>query len=107
MGYDFFCRYHYLPGTSIYHREDGPAIERSDGTKIWFFNGVMHRENGPAGEYPDGYKTWYIKGKRHRLDGPAVVWNCSHPNEWWVDGVRLSPEKEMVLNKWWNNKNGI
>ena len=40
--------------------EDGPAFERSDGTKKWFRNGKLHREDGPAIEYSYGYKEWWL-----------------------------------------------
>jgi len=46
-----------------WHREDGPAIERSNGSKHWYINGNLHREDGPAVELPNGYKIWYINGK--------------------------------------------
>ena len=46
-----------------YHREDGPAVEYSNGTKFWYLNGKRHRENGPALEFADGDKVWYINGK--------------------------------------------
>jgi len=42
------------------HREDGPAVEHSDGTKKWWVNGKLHREDGPAVEHSDGYKAWYL-----------------------------------------------
>jgi len=45
------------------HRENGPAIECSNGDKFWFINGVYHREDGPAVECADGRKWWYINGK--------------------------------------------
>jgi hypothetical protein len=47
-----------------YHREDGPAIEYSNGTKFWYLNGKRHRENGPAIEWFYGDKFWYINGER-------------------------------------------
>jgi hypothetical protein len=62
----------YKLGTNQLHREDGPAIERSDGTKCWYLNGKLHCEDGPAIEHSDGTKFWYLNGKRHREDGPAV-----------------------------------
>ena len=56
-------------GTRIYynenkerHREDGPAVERADGSKEWWLNGKRHREDGPAIEHPDGTKYWYWHG---------------------------------------------
>lgn len=45
------------------HREDGPAIERADGTKEWWRNDERHREDGPAIEYADGTKAWYLYGE--------------------------------------------
>jgi len=47
-----------------YHREDGPAIEYTDGTKCWYIHGEYHREDGPALEYPDGRKYWFFNGKK-------------------------------------------
>ena len=48
-----------------YHREDGPAIIRPDGTKYWCKNGEYHREDGPAVIWPDGIKEWYLNGERY------------------------------------------
>ena len=45
------------------HREDGPAIERSNGTKEWYVNGELHREDGPAVECADVSKEWCIYGE--------------------------------------------
>jgi len=47
-----------------YHREDGPAIEWTNGSKEWFRNGKRHREDGPGWEGSDGNKAWYIDGNR-------------------------------------------
>ncbi len=55
-----------------FHRTDGPAIEFSDGSVVWYLNGRTHREDGPAAESSCGTKSWYLKGKLHRSDGPAV-----------------------------------
>ena len=43
-----------------HHREDGPAWEYADGSKLWFLNGLRHRENGPAIEHANGLKHWYL-----------------------------------------------
>jgi hypothetical protein len=79
----------------------------SFGTKLYFKKGtkILHREDGPAKEYKIGDKTWWVNDKLHRTDGPAVEWTTGY-KEWWINGKRLSPEKEIILNKWWNNKNG-
>ena len=33
------------------------------GVKEWRINGKLHREDGPAVEYPDGTKLWYYNDK--------------------------------------------
>ena len=45
-------------------REDGPAVERSDGSRMWFLDGKLHREDGPAVERPNGTRFWYRNGER-------------------------------------------
>ena len=60
------------------------------GNKYWWLNGMLHREDGPAIEYTDGAVSWYLNGqcylrinksgtkywllneKLHREDGPAI-----------------------------------
>jgi hypothetical protein len=59
--YDNGNKYWYLDGK--YHREDGPAVERTDGGKEWYLNGKLHREDGPAAELADGNKYWYLNDK--------------------------------------------
>jgi len=67
------------------HKEDGPAVECSNGTKFWYQNGKLHREDGPAIEWVKGDKEWYQNGKRHREDGPAIKYVNGH-KEWYKDG---------------------
>ena len=45
------------------HRDDGPAVEWSNGTKSWYQNGLRHRTDGPAIEYSDSGKVWFINGE--------------------------------------------
>ena len=77
----------------ILHREDGPAIEGTNGYKEWVLNGKRHREDGPAIEWPNGYKAWYLNGRRHREDGPAVE-NANGNKSWYLNGESLT-EKEF------------
>ena len=35
----------------------------TSGDKLWFLNGKLHREDGPAIEWSDGLKQWYLKGE--------------------------------------------
>ena len=48
---------------TVLHRDDGPAIEHSDGSKAWCINGKRHREDGPAVEWANGYKSWYLNNE--------------------------------------------
>ena len=76
------------------HREDGPAIERWDGTK-WFLHGNLHREDGPAVECANGDKWWFLNGNRHREDGPAIEWANGY-KEWWLHGEELTEEEHRI-----------
>jgi len=78
------------------HREDGPAIESSNGYKGWFLHGQYHRETGPAIEYIDGSKSWYHYDKLHRLDGPATEY-ADGRKEWWFYGkyINCSSQEEF------------
>jgi hypothetical protein len=80
------------------HREDGPALEYSNGDKAWYINDKLHRLYGPAVERTSGYKAWYLNEKRHREDGPAV--ECSDGTKWWwFDGEFIS-YKELDPDEW-------
>ena len=61
----------YFNAAGQLHRDEGPAVIMTDGTKEWYHNGLRHRENGPASVMPNGRKEWWQNGKRHREDGPA------------------------------------
>ena len=81
------------------HKEDGPAVERSNGAKEWYLNGKFHRENAPAIEYTDDIddigiviRDWFLNGKRHREDGPAID-DSDGIKCWYVEG-REYDEKE-------------
>ncbi len=68
-------RIEYRNGKGQLHKEDGPAVEFSNGSKAWYLNGKRHREDGPAIEYYYGYKAWYLNDKHHREDGPAIEYS--------------------------------
>ena len=74
------------------HREDGPAVEYTDGTRQWYRDGVRHREDGPAYEYADGSRSWYLNGLLHREDGPAIE-DADGTRSWYRNGERLSEEE--------------
>ena len=50
----------YYNKDGLFHREDGPAIIWTNGSKEWFFCGQLHREDGPAIEQANGSRQWYL-----------------------------------------------
>ena len=89
-------RIEYRNDQFLIHREDGPAIEWSDGEKHYYINGKLHRENGPAIYWEDKYKQYYMKkyyinGFLHNEDGPAVELPDGY-QEYWLNGKRYSFE---------------
>ena len=62
-----------------------------DGYKEWWLNNQLHREDGPAVEKTNGYKAWYLNGKCHREDGPAIEWIDGY-KEWWLNGKQVTEE---------------
>ena len=78
----------------------------SNKTTSWYLNGQLHREDGPAIEWTDGSKFWFINGQRHREDGPAVV-RPNRPNSWYLNGEQLTESefnnrtkiKELTVNE--------
>jgi len=75
----------YLADTKIIHREDGPAIERKSGDRVWYWHGKLHRDGAPAVENADGTLKWYLHGRLHRLDGPAIIY-ANGAKEWYFNG---------------------
>ena len=86
-------KYWYINGKQ--HREDGPAAEWSNGDKSWWINGELHREDGPAIEWADGTKRWYLYGKQHREDGPAI--ECANGTKHWFLGSKELTEQEFNM----------
>ena len=82
------------------HREDGPAIEYSTGTKKWYKYGCLHREDGPAEEYSDGSKLWYKNGKLHREDGPATIKHLYGIKGWWLNDICYGKNDEFTNESW-------
>ena len=82
------------------HREDGPAMIRQDGAFNWLKDGKLHREDGPAIFRPGQCKKWYLNGSRHREDGPAIEYYTENGvrTEWWKHGVRY-PDPSSDLRK--------
>lgn len=100
---------------NLLHRdeEDGPAIIGlyCENTKWlnYFNNGVSHRDNGPCYTALTNdiviFQSWRKQGELHRLDGPAMIdYEAKTKQQWWIEGQRLSPEKEKLLNIWYANQ---
>ena len=60
-------RYYSDREMTVLHREDGPAVQRLDGSKEYYRNGQLHNENGPAFVSCGGfrlYKQWWLNDER-------------------------------------------
>ena len=66
----------------------------SDTTRWYNSKDQLHRENGPAVEYTSGTKVWYIKGQCHREDGPAVEW-AGGTKSWYLNGQQVTEAQVM------------
>lgn len=82
------------------------TIVKQKGATFYYKKGThhYHNDNGPAVKFNDGSLMFYIDGKKHREGAPAVIW-IEGKKEWWINGVRLCSDKEMLLNIWYENKN--
>ena len=80
-----------LPNGS-FHREDGPAIEDTQGYKAWWINGELHREDGPAVEWGSESKEWWLNGELHREDGPAID-NGDDYKWWYLNNVEYTEQE--------------
>ncbi len=78
------------------HREDGPAVECTNGDKFWYRNGVQHREDGPAAECVNRGKFWFKSGLCHRDDGPAAEW--SNGTKEWLQMARFIAKADPQSN---------
>ena len=84
---------HFIKGTHILHREDGPAIVYKNNGKAWYINGVLHREDGPALINDDGNIEWWLNGKRHRDDGPALI-RSDGKIFWYLNNILFTKKEE-------------
>ena len=82
----------------VLHRENGPAVEYADGSKLWLQDGKYHRTNGPAIEWASGAKSWYQNDTLHRTDGPAVVYSDGR-EEWYINDRQLTEAKFLAATQ--------
>jgi len=80
------------------HREDGPAVIHTDGSKEWYIEGKRHRIDGPACEWSNGTKSWYVEGKYHRVDGPAVEYADGY-KIWYYQGQKIKCKTQQEFEK--------
>ena len=83
---------------TILHRENGPAIEYSNGDRVWYQVGLLHRIDGPAIECVCGRKEWWQNGQLHRTDGPAVVFE-NGDNHWYINGKKLTEAEFLAATQ--------
>jgi len=63
------------------------------GNKVWYdSDGKFHRDDGHAVEWTDGGKFWLKHGKYHREDGPAVKW-ASGNKAYYLEGIQYTEEE--------------
>ena len=76
-----------------FHREDGPAVIYSDGSKEYWLNGKYHREDGPAIVYANGDQEYYWLNdifylekdyykKLEEIDNLPLSLKLIHEEEW-------------------------
>ena len=83
------------------HRDDGPAVEYSYGSKWWYQNGKLHRVDGPAVESSNGSLLWYQNDKLHREDGPAIE-QLDNTKTWFEHGVKIREQRSNGHTIWYN-----
>ena len=82
------------------------TVKVYDDRTEWYLNGELHRENGPAIEYADGTKVWHLNGNRHRVDGPAVEY-ADGSKYWYLNGIQYSEaDWKKEIEKLNNSCNG-
>ena len=79
--------------TKIYPNSTHYYIKGSANKSAWYQHGILHREDGPAIEYTDGKKSWWQYGKLHREDGPAVEWGDGKI-EWYLNNASYNTKEE-------------
>jgi hypothetical protein len=99
---------YYTNNNNQWHNPSGPAVIFPNGSKMWYFNGMLHREGGPAKELTSGVIEFWYKGKflkkfchnsdgeLHSFSGPSVEYKDG-TKQWYIDGVQYTEEV-------WKNK---
>lgn len=81
--------------------------------KQWYYKGQLHRENGPAVEVSNGGERWLRYGQLHREDGPAIIYADGNKgyylfNTWYTYNTwkeKVEPlSKKNIINELLKNK---
>jgi hypothetical protein len=105
-----------LQRTDQYGICQGPAIERENGDREWYFDSVLHCTKGAAIERVNGTREHYLYGSRHCTNGPAIELPDG-TQEWFCDNVHhriggaavMRPVRDAsgsiigVYLEWWVN----
>ena len=84
------------------HNVDGPAVVNGRHQE-WWIHGLRHRDNGPAVEYSDGSQEYWLYGMKHRVNKPAIIlkdqgFNVGfYTTEYWFYGRLHREEGPAVL----------
>lgn len=89
---------YYYNKYGLFHRDNDPAVQLDNGTKIWFINGLRHRENQPAVILYNGDKQWWYNGFLHRIDGPAIQY-ANGNQDWYFKGRFIKSKSPGIFKK--------
>ncbi|MDP2696092.1 MAG: hypothetical protein Q8O87_02455 [bacterium] len=73
-----------------------PIRKKLNNRVEWRLNGRLHREDGPAVEWTNGDQAWYRNGKLHRMNGPAYI---NGDKYWYINGQELTKEEFNIKIK--------
>lgn len=76
------------------HRVGRPAEVSAEARyRVWAEYGMLHREGGPAVEYTNGSRYWYNYDKLHRLGGPAIE-AANGDRYWFENDIKLTERRQ-------------
>lgn len=67
-------------------------VIRGEATR-YYRDSLFHREDGPAVDWPGMYQIWSINGYYHRTDGPAVIFHKGEL-QFWLEGRQYRPTSD-------------
>ena len=58
----------------------------------WWKGSLIHKDNGPAVLYSSGTKTYWKNNKLHREDGPTID-DSDGSHKYFINGIRMTEEQ--------------